>query len=388
MKLIVHIGTHKTGTTALQQFLHANRTPLAARGIHYATPRGVPHSNIIANALNSGDSRLVHAFLTNQAQLARQREADAILVSAENFYAMSVLASMAERKTCNNAVERDQRLIASLGSLIPESITACQVVCYFRRPDRYAESLYSQHVKRGISFDGTFDDFLPIIRSALSYNTYIRSWCNVFGMEGCVVRTYESADGDIVGDFIRHVLDLNLTDAFSRSDAKGNERVGRDLLEYKRLINKTARFSERDIERAILQVIDETMNMRTAEPLCYQEFLPPHRRAGLLKLLQPELEALQRSFDMAPFPRFDLDTAMAKWRPYPGLDERRRREIEVHYHQINRRWRFRLERHALRAASLLRRRVPVTGVALDALKEVGAKRALHGFLGGMERRTG
>ena len=38
MKLIVHIGTHKTGTTALQQFLHANRAPLAARGFHYATP--------------------------------------------------------------------------------------------------------------------------------------------------------------------------------------------------------------------------------------------------------------------------------------------------------------------------------------------------------------
>jgi hypothetical protein len=294
---------------------------------------------------------------------------------------------MAERKTCNNAVERDQRLIASLGSLIPESITACQIVCYFRRPDRYAESLYSQHVKRGISFDGTFDDFLPMIRSALSYNTYIGSWCNVFGMEGCVVRTYESADGDIVGDFSRHVLDLTLTDAFSRSDAKGNERVGRDLLEYKRLINKTARFSERDIERAILQVIDETMNMRTAEPSYYQEFLPPHRRARLLKLLQPELEALQRSFDIPPFPRFDLDTAMAKWRPYPGLDERRRQEIEVHYHQINRRWRFRLERHALRAASLIRRRVPVTGAALDALKKIGAKRVLHGFLGGMERRT-
>ena len=129
------------------------------------------------------------------------------------------------------------------------------------------------------------------------------------------------------------------------------------------------------------------MNMRTAEPPYYQEFLPPHQRAMLLKLLQPELEALQRSFDIPPFPRFDLDTALAKWRPYPGLDERRRQEIEVQYDRINRRWRFRLERHALRAASLLRRRVPVTGVALDALKEVGAKRALHGFLGGMERRN-
>lgn len=387
MKLIVHIGTHKTGTTALQQFLHANRAPLAARGIHYATPRGVPHSNIIANALISGDIRLVHAFLTNQSQLARQQGADALLISAENFYAMSVLASMAEKTICVNAVERDQCLIAALGSLIPEGVTACKIVCYFRRPDQYAESLYSQHVKRGISFAGTFDDFLPIISSALSYNTHIGSWCNVFGSEGCVVRTYESADSDIVGDFTRNVLDLNLTRTFSRGDAKGNERVGRDLLEYKRLMNKTARFSERDLERAILRVIDEKMDLQKAEPSYYQEFMPPYRRSELLKLLEPELEALRASFDIPPFPRFDLDTAKAKWRPYPGLDERRRQEIELHYDRINRHWRFRLERLALRAASLLRRRVPLTGVALDALKEIGAKRALHGFLGGMERRS-
>ena len=31
MKLILHIGTHKTGTTALQRFLYANREPLAGR---------------------------------------------------------------------------------------------------------------------------------------------------------------------------------------------------------------------------------------------------------------------------------------------------------------------------------------------------------------------
>ncbi len=387
MKLIVHIGTHKTGTTALQQFLHANRERLAARGLHYATPRGVPHSNLIANALNSGESRVVDAFLANHSRSARQQGADTILVSAENFYAMSVLASMAERKTCTQAVERDQRLIAMLGSLMPDDITACEVVCYFRRPDRYAESLYSQHVKRGISFDGSFEEFLPIIKSALSYNTYIGSWCDVFGKEGCVVRSYDSAGGDIASDFILNVLDIDHTTQFSRSDDAANERVGRDLLEFKRLMNKTARFSERDVERAILRLIDETMCLRKTEPSYYQEFLPPYRRAELLRLLEPELNALRASFDVPPFPRFDVDTAMAEWRPYPGLDERRRREIALHYDRINRRWRFRLERHALRAAGALRRRVPVTGVVLDALKAIGAKRALHGFLGGMQRRS-
>ena len=85
MKLILHIGTHKTGTTALQQFLHANREALAARGFHYATPpHGLQHSNLVANALNGGESRSVQAFLTKHADMARRHGAHTLLVSAEN----------------------------------------------------------------------------------------------------------------------------------------------------------------------------------------------------------------------------------------------------------------------------------------------------------------
>ncbi len=54
MKLILHIGTHKTGTTALQQFLYANREPLVGHGFHYATPPHVQEANLIANALKVG----------------------------------------------------------------------------------------------------------------------------------------------------------------------------------------------------------------------------------------------------------------------------------------------------------------------------------------------
>ena len=35
--LILHIGHYKTGTTALQVFLHQNRALLALQGLHYAS---------------------------------------------------------------------------------------------------------------------------------------------------------------------------------------------------------------------------------------------------------------------------------------------------------------------------------------------------------------
>ena len=76
---------------------------------------------------------------------------------------MSVLLGVRRRQVCANAIERDRLLIETLQSLMPKGIGTAQIVCYFRRPDRYAESLYSQHVKRGVGFDGAFDDFLPLI---------------------------------------------------------------------------------------------------------------------------------------------------------------------------------------------------------------------------------
>jgi hypothetical protein len=388
MKLILHIGTHKTGTTALQQFLYENRELLAARGFHYATPpHGLQEANLVANALNVGQSNIVQAFLGKQINLARQAGAQTILGSAENFYAMSVLDAMQRREVCANAVERDRALIETLQSLMPEGIDTPEVVCYFRRPDRYAESLYSQHVKRGIIFDGTFAEFLPIIKPALFYNEHMQAWSDVFGKSNCTVRLYEPVRADIVTDFLENVVSMGDSAQFVGREHHANERVSRDVLEFKRLRNDGARPSERDIERTILSLVDEEMELREAEPDCYQDFLSPHRRAELLRVLQPEMQALQAAYDVPSFPSFDVKSAHAGWSPYPGLNLRRRQEIEARYDRINGRLAFRLERLTLRSAGFLRKNVPSGGVLLDVLKAFGAKHALRRWMRRIQLRN-
>lgn len=378
MKLILHIGTPKTGTTALQQFLYANRKSLAAYGFHYATPpHGPREANRVALALNLRNSCVVHAFLTKHLELARRRGAHTILLSAENFYAMSVLDALPRRKVCANAIERDRDLIKTLNASIPEGIDPPQIVCYFRRPDRYAEALYSQHVKKGILFDGTFDEFVPIIRSALLYNQHMRSWSDEFGRENCIARLYEAVRDDIVSDFMRNVVCIEDITDFVHPDHTGNERLSRDALEFKRLRNRSARFNERDMERTILGLVDEELELRKAEPDCYQDFLSPFERAEFLGLVQSEMEALQASYDVPPFPPFDLESAGTNWSTYPGLGEQRRHEIELKYNSINRRVAFRFERFTLRAPAFCRRKVPSAGVLLDILKASGAKHTLR-----------
>lgn len=384
MKLILHIGTPKTGTSAVQQFLHRNQRTLMEYGFHYATPRhGSEHANDVANALSIGDSRAVQAFLARHVKSARRSGAGTVLISSENFYAKNVLVAMQRQQVLPNALERDRTFVKTLRALLPDGIATCRIVCYFRRPDRYAESLYNQHVKRGI-IDRTFDEFLALIEPALFYDTCMRSWANVFDRRNCTVRVYDTVKTDVVSDFAANVLGIQDVAQFSHVHNQRNERVSRELLEFKRQKNKTARLSERDMESAIIRLVNKEIGLGR-EPDSYQDFLSPDDRAELLRRLQPELDALQASYVVPAFPPFDLEAAKATWSPYPGLGRERRQEIELHYDRINRRVGFRLERMMLRSAGFLRRTVPGAGVLIDAVKRVGAKRALRGFAVGLQR---
>jgi hypothetical protein len=387
MRLILHIGTPKTGTTAVQRFLCANRQCLVESDVHYATPHGSVQANAVANALSTGDNRAVSAFLVKQVKSARQCGADTVLISAENFYARNVHAAMQRQQVVPNAPERDQMFVETLRELVPDEIVTCQIACYLRRPDRYSESLYNQHVKRGI-IDSTFEEFLSLIEPALSYDRCLCPWADVFGQSNCVVRVYDSVKKDVVGDFVTNVLGIRDLSRFSHVGNQANERLTRDLLEFKRLKNRTARFGERHVEDAILSLVNEEIGVGREEPASYQDFLSPDDRAGLLRKLQPELDALQASYGLPPFPPFDLEAAKATWTRYPGLRGDRRQAIELHYDQVNSRLAFRLERAMVRSAGLLRSSVPGTGSLIDALKRIGAKRALHGLAVGLQRGSG
>ena len=387
MRLIFHIGTPKTGTTAVQRFLCANRQLLAERGLHYAAPHGSEQANAVANALSTGDSRAVQRFLVKQVKTARQCGADTLLVSAENFYARNIHAAMQRQQVMPNARERDQMCVETLRELFPDAIATCQIACYFRRPDRYAESLYNQHVKRGI-IERTFDEFLSVIEPALSYEHCMRSWADVFGQSNCIVRVYDFVKKDVVGDFVMNVLGIQDVSQFSHVHNQANERLTRDLLEFKRLKNQAGTFGERHLENAILSLVNDEIGMYREEPAAYQDFLSPDGRAALLRRLEPEMDALQASYGVAAFPPFDFEAAKALWTPYPGLGRERRHAIELHYDRVNRRFAFRLERMMLRSAGLLRSSVPGTGPLIDGLKRIGAKRALHGFVVGLQRGSG
>jgi hypothetical protein len=202
----VHVGTHKTGTTAIQRFLADNQERLAGAGLYY--PRtgwpssALPGHHVVASEL-AGDRLVDRAGGTLDdavAEFARARARIACL-SSENFEYLHVR---------DDALVRLRDAIAATGY-------RPRIVLYVRTQQDYAESLYAELVKHGLAVP--FRSFLDEI-VANGVVRYDRAWtfrfdylelasrfANVFGPESVIVRAYRD-DGSahsIVRDFLAAV---------------------------------------------------------------------------------------------------------------------------------------------------------------------------------------
>ncbi|MCF6099550.1 hypothetical protein [Mesorhizobium muleiense] len=371
MKLILHIGTSKTGTTALQYFLYANAKKLRERRIYYAVPPNQFNFNSVTNSYLLSGTDNFQAFFLHHLRAAERDGAHTIIASSENLYLIRYLARFMANKSSADALSQERNLIERLRASIPAKME-CRVLCYVRRPDHWLESMYNQNVKRGVLFTGDVLDFLNTIEDSLDYHHCLSIWREVFGSSACLVRVYESALPNLIDDFMKDVVGIEYLSAFVRPYRRANERLSRDVLEYKRLKNEHILFSERRLERKIYALVDR----RVTNPDNNHEYLSPDERADLLSRLEPSMRLLQAEFSLPPFPQLDLDAARATWQPYPGLALEKRKEIEFHYNAVQGRMGFRLERILRRWASFTRRRLPFLSLIFDFARGSGIRRLL------------
>lgn len=355
MELILHAGTPKTGTTALQHFLLVNGGALAREGVHYAHSAAQMNAEILPSLLRERRVGAVRKFFRQHAEAARRKNAKTVIVSAESLYGLAVMSSLRSRTALAAPLDAERKFLEVLRACIPAEFDRIRVAIYFRRPDWFAESFYNQNVKGSLLLGLSFDEYLSHTAYNLRYFTYMRLWSETFGKGSCSAYSYEAARTNVIEDFMKKVLSVVSLSGYATPAEGKNDRICRDILEFKRMINGRVSLPEKAVEYRFLSMLREMGASTEPEPKSYQEFLSPTQRAALLIGLRAELQALSAEFDVPPFPPFDPQEAERTWRPYPGLSAERFSELKRLYDHFNRRVDVRAERAVRKTLAVLKR---------------------------------
>lgn len=240
MKLVLHIGTHKTATTTIQAALAHNRKNLRKAGIWYPSysdvfPSMSDHNahldlakGLMSESKRFTPDRVAKFFEVLHKKAVTAKDVDTVLISSEPFY-----RGLAGEEGAY--WERREQYVGDVRSVIP--FDDAQVTVVLRRQDDYLESLYNEHVKV-TRYSKDIWSFFRDYRSRFEYRQQIQLWSRYF--PAVTVATFE----DIVGsaDVPRRFLDV----AVGRRDVElvevtesRNISLPIDLVEFKRLLNAT-----------------------------------------------------------------------------------------------------------------------------------------------------
>lgn len=228
--LYLHIGMHKTGTTALQKFFALNEEVLAAHGICYPkegrakTP--LAHHDI-ANSLKGPPFPIRQPDKSVDEYRSGIRDCfdyfPGVLLSSEIF--MRFVPAF-----------RDH-LDLDLSNLAPLISAADQVkvIIYLRRQDDYLESFYSQEIEHDLHTN--FPDFVS--NRMPDYFEICQNLADYFGKTNVIVKIYDKRQftgGNIFSDFLA-IFGIELTGEFTLPEEGINPSFMPDEREFKKLVN-------------------------------------------------------------------------------------------------------------------------------------------------------
>ncbi len=206
-RLLIHIGTEKTGTTSIQHFMHRNAAQLDARGIWYPTDaargycQGTAHFPLAGSLVDNVQDFVSIAkekdLPRNPSDLcmdARVRNRPVTVVSSEHF----------------SSRVKDAARLKAFQQTLSSCFDEIRIVCYIRNQADLALSSYATRIIFGgrQSFDParvTPDD------PYFNYLTMLDFWASAFGRDAIIVREYDRGNlvaGDACRDFVAKVLGI------------------------------------------------------------------------------------------------------------------------------------------------------------------------------------
>lgn len=186
MRVIIHIGTHKTGSTALQMSLSRSKGflyPKSGRPPQHAISFG---HHLLPWSLTRGHDLKAWDDLDSEMSGSRL---DKVVLSSEEF----------------DTLNEDQ--IDFVASRLPDA----EVVMYLRRQDKFVQSMYCTDVVFS-EYSGTIFEYIEALRTEVNYFELYNKWNRRFKVTAIPYERNALKNKDVISDFAyRYKLRLATT---------------------------------------------------------------------------------------------------------------------------------------------------------------------------------
>lgn len=236
---VIHIGTEKTGTSHLQQFLESNREELARHGIGYPAFLG-----------QTNHTRMVVGFIGGHQDIHRQFGlVDAKTTAAFRERLAADLGAQLAREPSERWIFSSEHFSSRFKTAQPvvafrdwmsRWFNDFEIIVYLRRQDFMAPSAYSTFIRSGGIREWAMPDLTgPYFDLA----ALLDRWTAAFGPDRVTARPYLEAEQrqvDLLDDFLA-TLGLPCADRWQVPPGQANERLSGTAVELLLLINKAVK---------------------------------------------------------------------------------------------------------------------------------------------------
>lgn len=230
-KLILHIGTEKTGTSSIQEVLFHNRNLLNDRGFHFLQSAGTKNNRALTaccldedhyddffeqNNIRSLEEKIrfkKNTIKNFKNEISRLNgNTHTVIISSEHFHSRTIRPDEINR----------------VKSLFDPFFNDITIVCYLREQVQTCLSLYSTAVKVGniCTLDSMIRNCNP---SNVYYNYYVllNNWKSIFIDAKFDVRRFDRKflyNNDLIDDFFK-IIDIDILDKIKRTNSSANESL-------------------------------------------------------------------------------------------------------------------------------------------------------------------
>lgn len=247
-RAIFHIGTEKTGTTALQTYFATKRDALTQHGFRYSSAAGKRNHlklYLYASQGKGAAKNMIGRLKGNTDAEAFEREfvTDFEKEVSEHRDKVFVLSN----EHCRGRLNRDQ--IARLHGFLSRFFDEIDIIVYIRRQDELAVSRYSTMIKAGMTHELTFGD-AGELDYFFDYSKFLTRWGSVFGADRIKVRRFEKGalEGDsVITDFCR----ITGIPELAHKDRRANQSLLPSHQEFLRQMNMRLLHQGHDAEATV-----------------------------------------------------------------------------------------------------------------------------------------